>query len=76
MSSALDMRRVFPIFLMVFVDMLGLTVILPLIHIYAAAYGADPLEIGIVVAAFPLAQLLGVPIMGACPIAMADDRCC
>ena len=65
MSSALDMRRVFPIFLMVFVDMLGLTVILPLIHIYAAAYGADPLEIGIVVAAFPLAQLLGVPIMGA-----------
>ena len=64
-ESALDLRRVGPIFLMVFVDMLGLTVILPLLHLYAAAYGAGPLEIALVVAAFPLAQLPGVPIMGA-----------
>ena len=59
------MRRVIPIFLLVFVDMLGLTVILPLLHIYAATYGATPLQIGIVTAAFPLAQLMGVPMMGA-----------
>ena len=59
------MRRVIPIFLLVFVDILGLTVILPLLHLYATAYGAGPLEVGIVVAAFPLAQLLGVPMMGA-----------
>ena len=59
------MRRVIPIFLLVFVDILGLTVILPLLHLYATAYGAGPLEVGIVVAAFPLAQLLGVPVMGA-----------
>ena len=63
--SALDMRRVIPIFLMVFVDMLGLTLVLPLLHLYAAAYGGGPLEVGIIVAAFPLAQLLGVPMMGA-----------
>ena len=59
------MRRVIPIFLLVFVDMLGLTVILPLLHLYAAAFGATPLQIGMVMAAFPLAQLLGVPMMGA-----------
>jgi len=63
--TPLDMRRVIPIFLLVFVDMLGLTVILPILHIYAATYGATPLEIGIVVASFPLAQLVGVPMMGA-----------
>jgi len=45
--------------------MLGLTIILPLLHIYAATYGATPLQIGIVTAAFPLAQLMGVPMMGA-----------
>lgn len=54
-----------PIFALVFVDVLGLTVILPLLHLYAAAFGATPLEIGLVAAAFPLAQLIGVPAMGA-----------
>ena len=63
--TPLDTRRVIPIFLLVFVDVLGLTVILPLLHIYAAAYGATPLQIGLAVAAFPLAQLVGVPVMGA-----------
>jgi MFS family permease len=64
-QTPLDMRRVAPIFLLVFVDILGLTVVLPLLHIYAAAFGADPLRIAMVIAAFPLAQLFGVPMMGA-----------
>ena len=64
-QTPLDTRRVVPIFTLVFVDILGLTVILPLLHIYAAAFGADPLRIALVVAAFPLAQLIGVPFMGA-----------
>lgn len=63
--SGLDTRRVIPIFLMVFVDMLGLTVVLPLLHLYAAAHGAGPLEVGLALAAFPLAQLIGLPMMGA-----------
>lgn len=48
-----------------FVDVLGLTVILPLLHLYGAAYGATPVQIGLVAAAFPMAQLVGVPLMGA-----------
>ena len=63
--SGLDTHRVIPIFLMVFVDMLGLTVVLPLLHLYAAAHGAGPLEVGLALAAFPLAQLIGLPMMGA-----------
>ena len=63
--NKLDWGRVLPIFALVFVDMLGLTVILPLLHLYAVTYGATPLEIGLVAAAFPLAQLIGVPVMGA-----------
>src|SRR5215813_10883737 len=63
--KSLNFERVLPIFTLTFVDVLGLTVILPLLHLYAAAYGATPLQIGLVAAAFPLAQLVGVPIMGA-----------
>src|SRR5690606_16531620 len=61
----LDFNRVLPIFALVFVDVLGLTIVLPLLHLYAAVYGATPLEIGLVAATFPIAQLIGVPVMGA-----------
>lgn len=64
-TKRLEFGRVLPIFALTFVDVLGLTVILPLLHLYAAAYGASPLQIGLVAAAFPLTQLVGVPIMGA-----------
>ncbi len=69
-ATPLDRGRVLPIFLLVFVDALGLTVILPLLHIYAAAFGASPLQVGLALAAFPLAQMIGVPVMGA-----LSDRC-
>ncbi|MEO1646752.1 MAG: MFS transporter, partial [Chloroflexota bacterium] len=64
-TSRLDFNRALPIFVLVFVDVLGLTLILPLLHLYGAAYGATPLQIGLIAAAFPLAQLIGVPVMGA-----------
>jgi MFS family permease len=61
----LNLERALPIFALTFVDVLGLTVILPLLHLYAVAFGASPLEVLITAAAFPLAQLIGVPVMGA-----------
>jgi DHA1 family tetracycline resistance protein-like MFS transporter len=64
-TRRLDYRRVMPLFALTFVDVLGLTVILPLLHLYALAYNATPLQIGMVAAAFPLAQIIGVPVMGA-----------
>lgn len=63
--SQLTFERVTPIFALTFVDILGLTIILPLLHLYAIAFGASPLEVGVAAAAFPLAQIIGVPIMGA-----------
>ncbi len=57
--------RVAPVFFLVLVDVLGLSIILPLIHLYAARFNASAFEIGLVLAAFPLAQLIGVPMMGA-----------
>lgn len=64
-QQGLQFEKVAPVFFLVLVDVLGLTVILPLLHLYAARFGANPWEIGLVVAAFPLAQLIGVPMMGA-----------
>lgn len=65
MTNRLTFDRVMPLFVLTFVDILGLTVILPLLHLYALAYNATPLQIGLVVAAFPLTQVIGVPVMGA-----------
>ncbi|MBC8099124.1 MAG: MFS transporter [Armatimonadetes bacterium] len=64
-QPGLSFERVLPIFALTFVDVLGLTIILPLLHLYAVAFGASPLQIGLVAAAFPLSQLVGVPVMGA-----------
>lgn len=64
-ESAFTFERVAPVFFLILVDVLGLTVILPLLHLYAARFDASPLTIAWVVAAFPLAQLVGVPMMGA-----------
>lgn len=65
MTNRLTFDRVMPLFVLTFVDILGLTVILPLLHLYALAYNASPLQIGLVTATFPLAQVIGVPVMGA-----------
>lgn len=64
-KPGLTLDRWLPIFALTFVDVLGLTVILPLLHLYAAVYGATPLEVLLTAAAFPLSQLIGVPVMGA-----------
>lgn len=64
MSDKLDFKRVLPIFIIVLVDLLGLTIIIPLLPLYAAAFGANPLTIGLLSAVFPIAQLLGAPILG------------
>ncbi|MFZ4815816.1 MAG: MFS transporter, partial [Phototrophicaceae bacterium] len=65
LPTPFNIEQVAPIFFLVLVDVLGLTVILPLLHLYAAQFNATPFQIGLVVAVFPLAQLIGVPVMGA-----------
>ena len=56
--------RLINIFLVVFVDMLGFGLILPLIPYYAETFGATPLVIGFIVAAYAVGSLVGAPLMG------------
>jgi DHA1 family tetracycline resistance protein-like MFS transporter len=43
---------------------MGLTIIIPLLPLYAARFGSSPLVIGILQAAYPTMQFLGAPILG------------
>ena len=56
--------RLLPLFSVVFVDMLGFGLILPLLPYIAANYGATPAMIGLIGAAYPLGQFLGAPLIG------------
>lgn len=63
-SEKLDFKRVLPIIVIVFVDLLGLSIIIPLLPLYAARFSATPLLIGILQATYPMMQFLGAPILG------------
>jgi DHA1 family tetracycline resistance protein-like MFS transporter len=56
--------RLINIFLVVFVDMMGFGLILPLLPYYAETFGATPLLIGFLVASFAAGSLVGAPLMG------------
>jgi MFS transporter, DHA1 family, tetracycline resistance protein len=60
----LDFKRVLPIICIVLVDLMGLSIIIPLLPLFAARFGASPLVIGILQASYPLMQFLGTPILG------------
>jgi DHA1 family tetracycline resistance protein-like MFS transporter len=52
------------IFLIVFVDVLGLTIILPLLPFYAESMGASPFVVGMLVSAYAICQLVAGPPLG------------
>ncbi len=56
--------RLLTIFVIVFVDLLGFGLILPLLPYYAESYGATPTVVGLLVASYAAAQLIGAPILG------------
>jgi DHA1 family tetracycline resistance protein-like MFS transporter len=60
----LDKRRLATVFVIVFVDLLGFGLILPLLPFYADTYGASPFVVGLLAASYAAAQLVGAPILG------------
>ena len=56
--------RLLTIFLIVFVDLLGFSLILPLLPYYAESFGADSALVGLLVASYAAAQFVGAPILG------------
>ena len=53
-----------PIFLIVLVDILGYTIILPLLPFYAEHLGATPTVVGMLVSAFAVCQFVAGPLLG------------
>jgi DHA1 family tetracycline resistance protein-like MFS transporter len=53
-----------PIFLIVLVDVLGFTIILPLLPFYSERLGASPTEVGALVSIYAICQLIAGPILG------------
>jgi MFS family permease len=53
-----------PIFLIVLVDVLGLTIILPLLPFYAEKLGASATVVGLLISAYAFCQLIAGPILG------------
>ena len=58
-------RPLLVIFLTVFVNLVGFGIIIPLLPYYAETFGASPVVIGLLFAAFSMAQLVAAPALGA-----------
>lgn len=63
-EEKLDFKRILPIIFIIFVDLMGLTMIIPVLPYYALSYDAGPAMIGVLGAAYPSMQFLGGPILG------------
>ncbi|HEY6079360.1 MAG TPA: MFS transporter [Polyangiaceae bacterium] len=59
-----ERRALLPIFLIVVVDVLGMTIILPLLPFYAQEFGASPRDIGLLIATYAACQLVSGPLLG------------
>jgi MFS transporter, DHA1 family, tetracycline resistance protein len=53
-----------PVFLIVLVDVFGMTLVIPLLAIYAESFGATPLQATLLVSVFAVCMLLSGPLIG------------
>ena len=64
MSAGRPRSPLGPIFLIVLVDVLSLTIMIPLLPFYSQAFGASAVEVGFLFAVFSACQLVSGPILG------------
>ena len=64
MSKMDTRRRLALLFLFVFIDVLGFSLILPLLPYYADTFNATESVVGLLLAANALTQLVGAPVLG------------
>ena len=60
----MDNKRLFSIILVVFIDLLGFSLILPLLPYYAETFSANQTTTGILIASYAVMQLSGAPLLG------------
>ena len=63
-AEKLDFKRVLPILVIVLVDLIGLSIIIPILPYFAARFSATPIMIGILQASYPFMQFVGAPMLG------------
>ena len=57
-------KKLFSVLLVVFIDLLGFSLILPLLPYFAKTFQADSFTTGLLVASYAVAQLIGAPLLG------------
>jgi MFS transporter, DHA1 family, tetracycline resistance protein len=57
-------KQLLTIFLIIFIDLLGFGIILPLLPFIGEKYGANPFIIGLITATYSFFQLISAPILG------------
>lgn len=60
----MDRKRLFSVIFVVFIDLLGFSLILPLLPYYARTFGSNDFVTGLLVASYAVAQLIGAPLLG------------
>ncbi|HPS41075.1 MAG TPA: MFS transporter [Anaerolineaceae bacterium] len=63
-DEKLDFKKILPVFVIILIDLLGLTIIIPMLALYAASFGANAVTIGFLGAVYPAAQVIGAPFLG------------
>lgn len=60
----MNKRSLLTVFVIVFIDLLGFGLILPLLPFYADKYNASPFVVGLLTASYAAAQMVGAPVLG------------
>jgi DHA1 family tetracycline resistance protein-like MFS transporter len=63
-AEQFDFKKIVPVLVILFVDLLGLSIIIPLLPFYAARFGADAYIVGVLSATYPIMQFIGAPVLG------------
>jgi DHA1 family tetracycline resistance protein-like MFS transporter len=63
-NEKLDFKKILPVVVILFVDLLGLSIMIPLLPFYAARFGADAFVVGLLSATYPTMQFIGAPLLG------------
>ena len=63
-ASSFTRTSLLPVFLIVLVDVFGMTLVIPLLAIYAESFGATPLQATLLVSVFAVCQLVSGPLLG------------
>lgn len=63
-GDKLDFKKILPVFVIILIDLLGLTIIIPVMPLYAVSFGANAAIIGLLGASYPVMQFIGAPFLG------------